>query len=186
MHLVYSSILKEFDTKDVLRDWPPNATSWDLSTQLNVKLQILLRQTEIFSMSHFTEPGHILHTLAVCKELGLNKRISLLPASSFSICVAMIGLQLWGNTESFLFNKFWVILKKPIPPSPKQHSLHSFRNIFVNNTRNWKYLSGLIGWDRTYSVVALTFSPYILIISSWILPCLFDGVLGLLRVEKVL
>lgn len=43
MYLVYSSILKEFDTKGVPKDWPPNATFWDLSTQLNVKLQILLR-----------------------------------------------------------------------------------------------------------------------------------------------
>lgn len=62
MYLVYSSILKEFDTNDVLRDWPPNASFWDLSTQLNVKL----RQTEMLSIAHFTEPGHILHTLAVC------------------------------------------------------------------------------------------------------------------------
>lgn len=72
----------------------------------------------------------------------------------------MICLLLWGNTESFLFSKFSVILKKPIPPSLEWHSLCSFRNIFLNNTRHWKYLSSPIGWHRTYSVVALTFGQH--------------------------
>lgn len=62
--IVSSSIPKEFDTKDVPRDCPPNGTFQDLSTQLSVKLKILRRHTPILSILHFTEPRCILHTPA--------------------------------------------------------------------------------------------------------------------------
>lgn len=133
--IVYSSILKEFDTKDVPRDWLPNATFQDLSTQLNVKLKILLRQRDIQYLALHRIQTHFAHTSYNVKNLGQIREFLFFQPPAFLIVLEWLVSSCEEIQKASYLISFQLILKKPIPPSLEWRSLCSFRNIFLNNTR---------------------------------------------------